>query len=307
LIAREQQLLGRGLQGFDRDDVATDGVFELRENGFDGWCAFDADELVGVMCVRTIGQVAFVPAHGFALRSGDDDPTSLVVAMLAEVTEHAVRAGALRITLDHVDAPEVGEALHRAGFGGASVFAVRTTSPMGIDAGAVSIRRGGVDDLTSIGELSHIEFMYRFAAPLHALQPNGTLAETRAAHAKIISNGGVHLIAALDGRDVGLLTLESTSPAPRLCPDGAYIGPTATRPDVRNVGVASALVAAAVDEARSRGLEHIGVDFSGNNPISRPFWLRRGFTPTGFRLHRVLRLGDPMPAQKRDHPSGDHR
>lgn len=270
--------------------ACADALSQLLGSGFDGWCALDDGNVAGVMCVRTVGTGSLVPAHGVAVRVGDDDPTSLVVAMLEEVTAHARRAGALRITLDHPDAPGASEVFHRAGFGGGGVFAVRPTSPLEINAGAVSIRRGAEGDLSSIGALSHVEFMRRFAAPVHALQPVRTEAETIDAHRGIMSSGGVHFLAAIDGRDVGLLTLEATSPAPRLCPAGAYIGPTATLPDVRQEGVATALLAAAVEEARRRGLDHIGVDFAGNDPVSRPFWLRRSFVPTGFRLRRVLAL-----------------
>ena len=62
-------------------------------------------------------------------------------------------------------------------------------------------------------------------APRHDLP----LADLVAEHRALREDGAVHYVAALDGRDVGLLTIELTSPVPRLCPDGQhYIGPTAT-------------------------------------------------------------------------------
>ena len=91
------------------------------------------------------------------------------------------------------------------------------------------------------------------------------------------------------GRDVGLLTIEHTTPAPRLCATGTpYIGPTATDPDARRSGVGGALVAASIEWARAGGHDMISVDFDSQNPLSRPFWLGNGFHPTGHRLRRVL-------------------
>ena len=92
--------------------------------------------------------------------------------------------------------------------------------------------------------------------------------------------GAVHLVATLDGRDVGLLTVELTSPVPRLCPDGQpYIGPTATLPGARGRGVGHALVDAALTWAYAHGYQWISVDFDTANPLSRPFWLNAGCRP----------------------------
>jgi len=72
------------------------------------------------------------------------------------------------------------------------------------------------------------------------------LADLAAAHQAVRDNGAVHLIAAIGGRDAGLLTIELTSPAPRLCPDGQpYIGPSAALPDARGQGFGHALADAA--------------------------------------------------------------
>jgi GNAT superfamily N-acetyltransferase len=101
--------------------------------------------------------------------------------------------------------------------------------------------------------------------------------------------GAVHLVATLDGHDVGLLTVELTSPVPRLCPDGQpYIGPTATLPGARGRGVGHALVDAALTWAHAHGYQWISVDFDTANPLSRPFWLRAGFHPTGYGVLRLI-------------------
>jgi GNAT superfamily N-acetyltransferase len=99
---------------------------------------------------------------------------------------------------------------------------------------------------------------------------------------------------------VGLLTIELTSPAPRLCPDGQpYIGPTATNPDARGRGVGRALVDTTLTWAHAHGYRWVSVDFEPANPLSRPFWLGNGFRPIGYGVLRSIdaRALEPFPAR----------
>lgn len=276
--------------GFGDEDACRRGLSELLTDGFDGFVALVDGELAGVMCVRTVPPVSFVPAHGLAIRVGDDDPSSIVISMLAAATPGLLEAGATRLTVDHIAADAQSLALHDAGFGRGSVFAVRATTPLVVHDTSVAIRIGTHLDLDSIAELSHIEFEHRFEPPVHALLPARSVSQTRELHEAVLEGGGSHLIASMNGRDVGLLTIEHECPAPPLCPRGAHIGPTATRPDVRGRGVGHALVAAALDEARAAGHPSVSVDFDSANLLSRSFWLGLGFDPTGYRLRRVIRL-----------------
>lgn len=296
LIAAEHRASGPAAStGFGEEDVCDAALVELLADGFDGFAALVDDEVVGVMCVRVAGGVAFAPAHGLAIRPHDGDPTSIAIALLAAATPRVLDAGATRMTLDHVASDEISRAWHDAGFGGGGVFAVRPTTSLSTDTAQVRVRLGTERDLDAIAELSHIEMRYRFQPPTHALEPERSLDQARALHATALERGSLHLIAEVDGRDVGLLTLEDDAPAQRLCPAGAYIGPTATRPDVRGRGIGTALVAAAIDAARARGHRQLSVDFASANALSRPFWLGLGFTPTGERVRRVLRLGRAEP------------
>jgi GNAT superfamily N-acetyltransferase len=91
------------------------------------------------------------------------------------------------------------------------------------------------------------------------------------------------------GDAVGLLTIELTSPVPRLCPDGQpYIGPTATVAAAPGQGVGQALVDAALTWAHDHGYQWVSVDFETANPLSRLFWLNAGFRPAGYGLFRVI-------------------
>jgi hypothetical protein len=182
-MATEHRVVGAAVAtGFVDEVVCRRALHQLHVDGFAGYVADADDGLVGVMCVRSSAPVGFAPAHGFAIRPGDADPTSIIVAMFAEVMPDLVDAGVERITIDHVaaEAPRVG--LHHAAFGIGSVFAVRSTEPLSIAETPIHIRRATVDDLDSIAELSHVELQYRSEPPMYAPGPERSTGETRALH-----------------------------------------------------------------------------------------------------------------------------
>jgi GNAT superfamily N-acetyltransferase len=130
------------------------------------------------------------------------------------------------------------------------------------------------------------------APPVFAPRQDWSLADLAARHRALHDTGAVHLLATLDGPDAGLLTIELTSPAPRLCPDGQpCIGTTATLLGARGQGVGHALVDAALTWAHDHGHQWISVDFETANPLSRPFWLSAGFHPAGYGLLHLIDRG----------------
>ena len=156
------------------------------------------------------------------------------------------------------------------------------------------MRIAGAGDLETIARLALVELQHRSAPPMFEPRQDRPLANLVAEHRALREAGAVHLLATLDGHDVGLLTIELTSPVPRLCPDGQpYIGPTAALPAARGKGVGHALVDTALTWAHDHGYQWISVDFDTANPLSRPFWLHAGFRPAGYG---VLRLIDGRPA-----------
>jgi GNAT superfamily N-acetyltransferase len=243
------------------------------------------------MCGRAVDAVGFIPADGLAVDPGAPDPTATVAGLCAELVPALLADGARRITIDHVDVAPLGIALSNLGFGRGGVFATQSVRPASVTRTAVDvdIRIGTADDLDAIAALSYIEFSQRSAAPIYAApqprSPNDILDH----HRRLLDDGAVHLLARRQGTDVGLLTIELTSPAPRLCPNGQpYIGPTATDPSVRGQYIGRALAHAAHEWAHRAGYHVISVDFAPSNPLSRPFWLGLGFQPTGYRLRRTI-------------------
>ena len=168
------------------------------------------------------------------------------------------------------------------------------------------MRIAGAGDLETIARLALVEIQHRSAPPMFAPRQDRPLADLIAEHRALREGGAVHLLATLDGHDVGLLTIELTSPVPRLCPDGQpYIGPTATLPAARGQGVGHALVDTALTWAHDHGYQWVSVDFDTANPLSRPFWLHAGFRPAGYG---VLRLIDGRPAGQPGSPAAtEHR
>jgi hypothetical protein len=207
-------------------DVALCGAAlrGLLSEGFSGVVARQGARPVGVMCGRTLDGVGFVPAHGIALDPGATEPSKVMVELFAGLAPVLVADGAVRVTVDHVDHEGLAIALCDHGFGREGVLAVRGTEPIDAEP-AVEVRVGTAADLDSIAALSHIEFLYRSTSPMYALDQIRSLAGTRAVHESLLHDGAIHLLARGAERDVGLLTIEHTVPAPRLCATGSpYIG-----------------------------------------------------------------------------------
>jgi GNAT superfamily N-acetyltransferase len=189
--------------------------------------------------------------------------------------------------------PRLSEALSNLGFGRRSAYGIQPAAPRR-GSSAAAVRIAGAGDLETIARLALVELQHRSAPPMFAPRQDRPLADLVAGHRALREAGAVHLLATLDGHDVGLLTIELTSPVPRLCPDGQpYIGPTAALPAARGKGVGHALVDTALTWAHDHGYQWVSVDFDTANPLSRPFWLHAGFRPAGYG---VLRLIDGRPA-----------
>jgi GNAT superfamily N-acetyltransferase len=261
---------------FDSPEACTAALQRLRDGGHTGLVAVER------------GRHGRLPAEGFAVAPDLEDPTTVLARLYGELAPQLVAAGVLRHFLNHVALPPLDTALSNLGFGRHHVYASQPAAPRSRPAG-VQVRVGGADDLAAVARLSLVEMQFRATPPIWSLRRPVSLEELLDHHRALHRGGATHLLATLDGRDVGLLTIELTSPAPRLCADGQpYIGPTATDPDARGRGVGRALVDTALTWAHDHGHRWVSVDFESSNPLSRPFWLGNGFQPVGYGLLRVL-------------------
>jgi GNAT superfamily N-acetyltransferase len=251
------------------------------------------------------GRYASLPAEGFAVDPDLADPTGVLAVTFGDLVSPLIAGGVLRYYLLHTALPRLPEALSNLGFGRSSAYGVQPAAARRRSS-AVAVRIAGAEHLDTVARLALVEIQHRSAAPMFAPPHAPPLPDLVARHRALHEGGAVHLVATLDGRDVGLLTIELTSPVPRLCPDGQpYIGPTVTLPGARGRGVGHALVDAALTWANAHGYQWTSVDFDTANPLSRPFWLNAGFHPTGYGVLRLIDGGAPdQPAMHQNPPAG---
>ena len=297
LVAREHTV-ARDLYpalsaAFGDPDTCTVALQHLRDNGYTGAVAVDRGRTVGVMTLAAMtglvyGAYARLAPDGFAVAPDLDDPTTLLARLYSELAPRFLAGGMLQYFLDHVSLAPLSESLANLGFGRHHVYASQAAAARSHSTN-VRIRVGGSADLDSIARLAQVEIEHRATPPIYAPPDARSLDSITDMHRGLLERGAVHFIAALDRRDVGLLTVELTSPAPRLCADGQpYIGPTARHPDARGRGVGRALVDAALSWADDHGYHWVSVDFEPANPLSRPFWMGNGFQPIGYGVLRSI-------------------
>lgn len=292
LIAAEQTV-ARSISGGLPEDFTDPPrcraeLAALLANGNIGVVAFDGDRPVGVLCALVRGDRALLRAEGLAVDPHLKDPTDVLVALYARLAPDLIAAGAIHHHPTHVGLGPLGAGLFNLGFGRSSVYATQPTRT-GTNAPGLEIRVGTAEDLPAIVALSVIEMGFRFTPPIYAMPHPSSREHVNEHHRRLFAEGAIHLLARAGRDDVGLLTLEFTSPSPRLCSaDQPYIGPTATHSARRGQGVGRVLVEAAIDWAYRNGFHSIAVDFESANPLSRPFWLGTGFVPVGYQLTRSI-------------------
>ena len=302
LVAREhaaaRQLRPELPAAFGDAGICAAALQRLRDTGHRGLVITSAGRAVAVMTAMVhenpAGRYARLPAEGVAVDPDLADPTEVLGTAFGDLAAPLIAGGVRRYYLLHAALPRLAEALSNLGFGRDVAYGVQPavpqhSSPAVAISSAVAIRVAGAQDLDVVARLALVEMRHRSAAPMFAPPQDPPLAALAAEHRTLRDTGAVHLIATIGGREVGLLTIELTSPAPRLCPDGQpYIGPTATLPGARRQGVGRALVGAALTWAHAHDYQWISVDYGTANPLSRPFWHNAGFSPAGYGLLRVI-------------------
>ncbi len=278
---------------FESAKVCAAALQRLSDSGHHGLVAIEGGRTVAVLTAAVrenpvVGRYALLPAEGFAVDPDLADPTGVLAAVFGDLAAPLIASGVRRFTLLHVALPRLGEALSNLGFGRFGAYGIQPAAPRRRSS-AVAVHVAGAGQLETVARLALVELRYRSAPAMFAPRQDRPLADLVAEHRALREGGAVHLLATLDGRDVGLLTIEPTSPVPRLCPDGQpCIGPAATLPAARGQGVGHALVDATLTWAYDHGYQWVSVDFDTANPLSRPFWLNAGFYPAGYGVRRLI-------------------
>jgi GNAT superfamily N-acetyltransferase len=283
---------------FEDPDVCAAALQRLCDSGQQGLVVMNSGRAAAVMAAAArenpaVGRSALLLAEGFAIDPDLTDPTAVLAAAFADLAAPLIADGVRRYYLLHTALPRLSEALSNLGFGRRGAYGIQPAAPRR-GSSAVAVRIAGPGDLETIARLALVELQHRSAPPMFAPRQDRPVTDLITEHRALHEGGAVHLLATIDGQDVGLLTIELTSPVLRLCPDGQpYIGPTATLPAARGKGVGHALVGTTLTWAYDHGYQWVSVDFDTANLLSRPFWLHAGFRLAGYG---VLRLIDGRPA-----------
>ena len=223
---------------FENPDVCTAALQRLCDSGQRGLVVMGNRRAAAVMAAAArenpaVGRYALLLAEGLAVDPHLADPTGVLAAAFADLAAPLIADGVRRCYLLHTALPRLSQALSNLGFGRRSAYGIQPAAPRR-GSSAVAVRIAGAGDLETIARLALVELQHRSAPPMFAPRQDRPLADLVAEHRALHEAGAVHLLATLDGHDAGLLTIELTSPVPRLCPDGQpYIGPTATLPAAR--------------------------------------------------------------------------
>ncbi len=140
---------------------------------------------------------------------------------------------------------------------------------------SLALATGSTADLDALAAISTVAFDPRFGEAWSPVQLRGTLQQP-----------GSWLRIARDGdRPVGFSLC-------RLIVDEAELLLIAVCPESRGTGVGTALLAAALDDARARGVSEIFLEMRDGNAAARALYAGRGFVEVGRRRDYYRGAGD---------------
>ena len=152
----------------------------------------------------------------------------------------------------------------------------------------VEIRRAAAEDLDLLAPMVRDLWRHLSASPIYIplLQSDRRSDDER----WLAEEDHAIWIAFRSGRPVGHIRLEPSEQLVLPTSDDSIIACTGayTAPDARGAGVGAALLAHAMEWARSQGYARVSVDFESANIPGSAFWLGSGFRPICTSLKRVV-------------------
>lgn len=258
-----------------------------------GMVAFDAGRVVGYLAAWPAEgrgeRWTYAPEWAWSSLADGSAGERLLQDLYAAAAERWVADGR-RTHYLAVFAGDPGEAAFRwLGFGRSTMDGLRDLTPVPLRGGSgVEVRRAAIGDAPTIAELEDGLRAHLASSPVFfALGPP----RSREEHERRLADPAVGtLLAETGGSAIGYLRIGPASDDAATVirdPLTASITGAYTRPDRRRDGVATALLAAAVDWARERGHVRVAVDFETANLLASRFWSRE-FTPITFSLCRRI-------------------
>jgi ribosomal protein S18 acetylase RimI-like enzyme len=231
-------------------------------------------------------------AHGHALAPGEP-PYPVYNALFGALGRQYVEHGIFE-HIAHVPAgdPELAEAWSNLGFGRATAFAARDTSPVEAPSGSkVDVRQATPDDLEDVYRVACAGSAYHSQPPIFNpyLEGPAEAAVRSELRDGLANESHAMFLGFAGGRAAGLLWIHPSAGSPILIPDDAcYIGDTAVIAEARGTGVGSACLQAALSWARDHDYRNAVLHFATANPLSSAFWTGHGFQPVMYQLRRHL-------------------
>jgi GNAT superfamily N-acetyltransferase len=231
-------------------------------------------------------------AHGHAVDAGTD--LAIVYHGLFAALAEQYRCANITDHFAHVPAgdPAVEAAWATLGFGRANAVAIRDLRPLSrLPSGHISVREATPEDLDVVDRLVDEEARFHAGSPIfRPYLRDQTREAVRSALAESLrATGSVHLLARVQGEDVGVIEIGPGRGSPLYIPEhAAYIGDTAVLERYRGTGVGAALVDAALGWGREHGYRATTLHFATANALSASFWTGLGFEPAMWHLRRRL-------------------
>lgn len=178
------------------------------------------------------------------------------------------------------------------GFGSEHATGLRhLTPPRAEPPDAVVIRRGGLDDAGTVGDLAVELHRYHANAPIFdPYLPEAVAGMRPRFAASLVDDEVVVWLAERDGRAVGMLIFgEPSGWRAMITPErSTHLMEAFVEGERRGMGAGRALLARALGWAREAGYARCTVSWVSANVIGAAFWLSMGFRPVAYRLCRVV-------------------
>lgn len=187
--------------------------------------------------------------------------------------------------------PRLREALSNLGFGRNGAYGIQPAAPR-CRSSAIAMRVAAIEHLDTIARLTLVELQHRSAPPVFAPRQDRPLGDLAAEHRALHDHGAVYLLATLDGCDADLLTIELTSPVPRLCQTAR---PTSAPPlPARRAAKASGTRSSTPRSAGHMPWLPMGLGrFRHRKPVVPAILAQRRLPPGRIRQGRLIDRGAP--------------
>jgi ribosomal protein S18 acetylase RimI-like enzyme len=230
-------------------------------------------------------------AHGHAV-APDVAPFPVYNALFGAIASEYLDDGIFDHTV-HVPAgdPALDEAWSNLGFGRFAAVAARSTSPLRVEVGSTEVRLATSEDVEHVYRLAAAGNAYHAEAPMFVpyMDPYAEQDVREDLRQGLEDTAQAFFLGFADGEPAGLLRVEQAKGSPLFVPDDAcYIGDTAVLALARGSGVGTAVLEAALAEARERGHNHVTLHYQVQNPLASAFWAGHGFEPVMYHMRRRL-------------------